>query len=374
MPPARQWRTLLAAALAPLIAGYAVMAALLAIVAALATGTTFETGDVLAAAAPGWLAACHVPLRIGGGSLGVLPLLPWAMVLMLAGSAASRSAHRLRCGSPRDAWPIMGAVAAGHAVLGMVIAVACGSGPVTAPVAGALFICGATGALGAAAGLARPCGLVAAALAHAEPYARHGLRAGVIGLVALLAAGAVTYAMALALSAGTAATLFRALAPGFGSALGLWLLSVCYLPNAIAGALSFVTGAGLDFGAVHASPFGLATGDLPAVPLLAAVPGSFAPWWPVLLLLPLAVGVLVGWSLRDCSPEPLTRVRAVLVAGLTVAVSCLVLAALTGGSLGPAAVRVPAGLLAMCALGWICIPGSVVAWFVGPSVSTGQDP
>src|SRR5205807_8850629 len=71
-----QARILLFAAVGPLVAGYVVLAALLAFVVAIAPGGSISAGGILAATGPVWLAAVHVPLIIGGHPLGMLPLLP----------------------------------------------------------------------------------------------------------------------------------------------------------------------------------------------------------------------------------------------------------------------------------------------------------
>ena len=91
---ATQARVLLAVALGPLITGYAVVAALLALITVTAENTQFSTLDVLLAAGPGWLAAHQVPIAINGHPLGLLPLLPaiggsWWRCELAAGNLAS---------------------------------------------------------------------------------------------------------------------------------------------------------------------------------------------------------------------------------------------------------------------------------------------
>src|ERR1700754_5084886 len=76
-------QALLLAAAGPVVTGYLGIAALLAPANATAPGATLSTGGVLRAAAPGWLAVYHVPVDIAGHELGMLPLLPTALVLAL---------------------------------------------------------------------------------------------------------------------------------------------------------------------------------------------------------------------------------------------------------------------------------------------------
>lgn len=380
-----QARILVFAALGPLVAGYLVLAALLAVVVAIAPGSSISFAGILGATGPTWLAALHVPLIIAGHPLGLLPLLPTVFLVFVAARAAIGAADRLGASTPRDAMPIFLAVGIGHAAFGVLLSLVGSSGqvmssPIVAFLLGALF-----GVLGTVIGLSGRCGLRAALLAKADEPTRAGLRAGVLGLVGLLAAGAVLLALALVLSWPTVATSFRVDGPGFGGGLGILLLSLAYLPNALLGALSFAVGPGFSIGVLVVRPFAFHPGPVLGLPLLGAVPVRFAPWWVVVLLLPAAVGVGVGWACRrvsdpvsarsrhaDAEPRPdraLGRLRAVGVAALVVGFGCLVLAAFAGGTLadGPFnPVTVAAGLLALSALGWIGIAGAITALFAGP--------
>jgi len=93
------------------------------------------------------------------------------------------------------------------------------------------------------------------------------------------------------------------------------------------------------------------------------LPDRAAGWWPLLLLFPLGVGILVGWSLRAGQAGPLTRLSSVGVAALVVAAECWVLGQLAGGRLAggpfdPLTVR--PWWLALAALGWIAVPAAAV--------------
>ena len=380
-----QARILLFAALGPLAAGYAAVAALLAFVVAIAAGSSISFVGILAATGPGWLAALHVPLIIGGHPLSMLPLLPTALVVLLAARAAIGAADRLGACTPRHSVSIFLAIGAGHAAFGVFLSLVGSSGqvlssPLLAFLFGALF-----GAIGTAIGLSGRCGLRAALLAKADEPTRAGLRAGVLGLIGLLAAGAVLLALALVLSWPTVASMFRVNGPGFGGGLGILLLSLAYLPNALVGSLSFAVGPGFSLGALVVRPFAFHAGPVLGLPLLGAVPVRSAPWWVVVLLLPAAVGVGVGWACRRVADpvsarsrrtsvqsrpdRALGRLRAVGVAALVVSFGCLVLAAFSGGAVadGPfSPVTVAAGLLALSALGWIGIVGAITALFAGP--------
>jgi hypothetical protein len=230
----------------------------------------------------------------------------------------------------------------------------------------AFFGCAAVSGVAATIGVAQRCGLVEVLIDRIDPVARRGMRAGLLALFVLGGTGALVVALGLAFSWSTTSSLFTGDSIGVG--LGLWLLCLGYLPNAIIGALSYVVGAGFSIGDVAMTPMRFSGGPVPAVPLLAALPEQQLSFLPGLLLLPLLLGGLVGWYCRKISDRPSTRMRAVLVAGVTVAVTALVLAAVAGGTLGAGVftpVTVPAGLLAVLVLGWIVVPGSFVAYFAG---------
>ena len=367
---AERVRVLVMTAAGSVVIGYAAVAALLALIAATATNAAFSTTGVLTAAAPGWLVAHHVPLRFeGSAQLGVLPLLPTALLMLLAGRAAAGAADRLGLYEPLQARGVVFCIAGAHAITGGTIALLMGNGPVRATPAVAFFGCAAVSGVAATIGVAQRCGLIEVLIDRIDPVARRGMRAGLLALFVLGGLGALLVALGLAFSWSTTSTLFAGADSTFGVGLGLFLLCLGYLPNAVVGALSYVVGSGFSIGAVSMTPMRFTGGPVPAVPLLAALPEQQAGFLPGLLLLPLLLGGLVGWYCRKISDRPSTRLRAVLVAGVTVAVVSLVLAATAGGNLGAGAfnpVTVPAGLLAVLVLGWIVLPGSFVAWFAGP--------
>ncbi|MFE2750666.1 DUF6350 family protein [Actinosynnema sp. NPDC059335] len=367
---AERVRVLTMTAVGSVVIGYAGVAALLALVSSTAAHASFSTTGVLTAAAPGWLVAHHVPLRFDGGQLGLLPLLPTVLVMLLVYRAAAGAADRLGLFEPLQARSVVFGIAGAHAVVGSVIAFLMGDeGPVRATPAVAFFGCAVVSGVAAVAGVAQRCGLVEVVFERVDSVARRGLRAGASALFALAAAGALVLALGLVLSWPTTASLFDQSGGTIGTGLGIWLLCLAYLPNAVVGALSYVVGAGFSIGPVVVGPLEFVGGPVPAVPLLAALPEEQAGYLPLVLVLPGVVGVLVGLSLRDAAGTPRSRVRAVLVAAVTAGVGTLVLAAVSGGALGGGAfdpVTVPAGLLAVLTFAWVAVPGGVVAWFAGP--------
>jgi hypothetical protein len=362
---ATRTRVLAAAALGPLITGYALVATLFAVVIGAAERSQFSASGVLLAAAPGWLAAHQVPVDIAGRPLGVLPLVPTIGVWLLIARTAAGCAQRLGCREPGQAAPVIGVIAGAHALFGLVIAGLSGGSLVSAEPVTAFLVPGLFAAFAASAGVARRCGFAKAMRAYLDPLALAGLRAGALGMAALLACGAIVVAFSLALSASAVHDLFE---PGFGSSFGLFLLSVGYLPNAIVAGLSFATGPGFSIGSVSVSTVGLTGGPVPGVPLFGGIPLHHALWWPAVMLLPAAAGALVGWSVRRVSADPVARLRTVAVAGALVGFGCVVLGTLAGGRLGSGPfdpVSVPVGVASVVTFCWIVIPGCLVTFFAG---------
>jgi uncharacterized protein DUF6350 len=363
----------------PLITGYAAVAAVLALVTAVASRAHFSTAGVLAAAAPGWLAAHQVPLRIEGHQLAALPLLPTIASLVLIGRTAAGAAARLELFTPRQGAQVVLAIVGGHAAFGMGLAFLCSRGPVAVDPLAALYYPLLLAGVASIAGVARQCGLLELALERVDPVALRGLRVGVLAVVGLLAAGAFALALGLVTSIPTIRDLFAHNASGPGSGLGMFLLSVAYLPNGVIAGTSFVAGPGFSLGGVSVGPLDFSGGAVPGLPLLAALPERAAMWWPLLFALPMGIGVVVGRLLRDVADEPtedllagssivMARLRAVAVATGVVALVFVILAGSAGGPLGGGPwdpVNLRAASLSVALVAWIGLTGAGVAWFTG---------
>jgi Family of unknown function (DUF6350) len=341
---------MIGAACLPALASYLAAVVAIATLAA-AGGADSSVAGMAQAGAVGWLAAHHIPLSIDGAPLGVLPLLPTLLLGVLVARGAAGVALRSGMHQPVDAGWVAGTVAGTHGVLGAFLALAVTPETVTADPGLAALGCALVAGVAAGLGLARPCGLLPAALRQAPDWVRPGLVAGLWGLAVLLAAGLATVLIALVASAPEVAQLSGSDA---GSVLGLAVLSIGYLPNAAIAGLSWLAGPGLSIGALSASPISVHAGPLPAVPLLAALPqGPAQPWWGVVLAVPLLVGAAVGRRCVAAGPDLPLRLRVLGTAAMVMALGSAVLGALAGGRLGAAAfdpVDVPFGTLAVAVL------------------------
>jgi hypothetical protein len=358
-------RLLLAVAMGTVLVSYAMLVPSAA--AALLTGGVGMSLDgAFGAAVPLWLAAHHIPLVLEGRPLSVLPMLPIAGVLLVAATGASWAVGRLGGRARSDAGAVVAAIAGAHAavaVLGSALLPAAAElavAPWSAMVGGGLVA-----GLGAGAGVLRRCGLPVDVAERIPGWARHGLVAGGVAVAGLVAVGAAVLAVGVVLRAEPVTASFAELAPDGGPAVGVALLTLAYLPNAVVGALGWVLGPGVTVGVGTTTPFILVPGEPPAFPLLAVLPDTApGPWTGLVLLLPVAVGVLAG--LRCHRAGPGERLPATLTAIAVAALAAAVLAGLAGGRLaaGPYdPVRVPAGLVGVSVLLLVGIPALLVYLF-----------
>jgi hypothetical protein len=165
-----------------------------------------------------------------------------------------------------------------------------------------------------------------------------GIRLGVTGTVMLLAGGAAAVVVGLVTHFSTAVRMFTAEAPGVGNGLGLTALNLGFLPNAVAAGTGWVTGAGFSVGGASFGLLSRTPAPLPAIPVLAAVPGSSA--GPIALLalaVPIAAGVLLGRAVVRRVRTRQDRIATVAVAAATTGVLLgLVVALARGGVTGGA--------------------------------------
>jgi hypothetical protein len=115
----------------------------------------------------------------------------------------------------------------------------------------------------------------------------------------------------------------------------LTLLSVLYLPNVIVGTAAVAVGSSAHVGLATFSSFTVLGGDVPAVPVLAAVPSPpLGPIWVALLIVAAASAVAVG---QQCARRPLPVPLAAAKLGVAAALAAVVMAVLGyagGGKLG----------------------------------------
>jgi hypothetical protein len=300
---------------------------------------------VLRTAAMLWLIGHHVGFALhGAGRIGMLPLglvlLPGAL-LWRAGRWVVRAGGVTRL---RHVGSAALALAVPYSLVAWALALASRSAQ-AAPSAIQALICGfllalIAGGLGGARAMA-PWPKLTALL----PDRPRSIIIGLIGALSVLAvAGAVLAGASLATHLGQYDELSNSLAPGAIGSLLLLVTQLAYVPNAIVWAISFTLGPGFAFGTgTVVAPTGAALGQLPAFPLLAALPQggalhNAAPVWltVAVLALPYLAGIAAGLLLVRAAPTPSLEAAPMwgLACGAGAGAVLGVLAAFSGGPLG----------------------------------------
>ncbi|MDN5748177.1 MAG: DUF6350 family protein [Pseudonocardia sp.] len=353
-------RILLAVAMGTVIVSYALLVPAAAAVV-LTAGAGISIDGAFAAAIPLWLAAHQIPLVLGGQPLSVLPLLPTFVVFAVVAVGAGWSVRRLGGHLRADAGAVLATVAGAHAAVAVLgSALLPRAAEVAAAPWAALVGSGVLTAAAAAAGMVRACGLPPEW--RGPEWARVAARGAALAVTGLLTVGALALVAGLVLGAPEVAAAYRDLAPGVGAGVGVTLLAVSYLPNAVLAGLAWTLGPGLTVGSAAVSPFGVTAGEASVFPLLAALPTGPPPTWTGLALVgPVAVGVLLGVFARR-SGGSARKIACGAVAGAAAAVGLL--AWLAGGRLaaGPYdPVRLPVELLVPAVLLLVGLPAVLIA-------------
>ncbi|MFE1596506.1 DUF6350 family protein [Nocardia sp. NPDC058705] len=329
-------RTLLLVAARPTITAMAATV-LLVLVVMLTTGTDLTSAP--AAVAATWLAAHQVPLTVGRTTLGLLPLVPTAVLIWVAARECARAVPNRP--TPVELGWLTGAVVAGPLLMTAVCLAVTGDASGVIPLASP----GPIAAFGwvlvlylgaAAAGIASRAWSSLYALVPIEipEWAVLGARAARRTVLRMLGCAALATAISFFAHLSRLDDAYRQ-AHNFTDVLGMTVLSLLYLPNVVIGAAGILSGAAVLFGAGSVGLFGVTGGHMPVLPALIPVPeGPASPWWIGLLLVPLAVGVLGGVELGRTSDDRPGAPWATLTCAVLSTLTFLLLAILGSGQLG----------------------------------------
>ena len=162
--------------------------------------------------------------------------------------------------------------------------------------------------------------------------------AGVIGI-----AGVLTAVMIFG-HYGQIISLYESLQTELVGGIALTIGQLTLVPNLVVWAAAYLVGPGFSFGAGSAvSPFGTQLGLVPALPLFGALPEQTAAMGLIVLVIPVAVGVVIGLFAAPRlvsisghrSGGPFRLVLAGLGIGIVGGAVLAVLAALSAGAMGP---------------------------------------
>lgn len=321
-------------------------------------------GTPLSAAGVIWLAGQHAGVSVGAATITFLPLLLLGLALVLLVLAGRWAVRITSTTSVADTALLVVGGSATYALLAMLVAQASSlAGATVAPLT-ALACCGVLALLGLGTGALMGGPRGPALLGRLPAWARDGLIAAGAAAGALAVAVGIVSAVAVVMRWSTITSLSHQVAPGAGDAVGMLMLSLAYLPNLLVWVLSYVAGPGFSVGGgTGVDPFSQTGGLLPAVPLLGAVPEQAPAAGPLLLLLPVAAGVVAAIVLRHRRALPLRDEAVALVVGAAVvAVGSAVLAALASGALGDGRLEHlgPPALATGAALGGLVAAGSLL--------------
>ncbi|MGV0744836.1 cell division protein PerM [Mycolicibacterium sp. XJ870] len=331
----RQARELLRVAFGPSIVALVLIAAVVLLQLLIANS---DMTGAFGATASMWLGVHQVPVSIGGRELGVMPLLPvLAMVWGTARTTAAATAPNSSWFVTR--WVVASALGGPLLIAAIMLAVIHDAASVITelqtPNALRAF-CGvlAVHAIGAVLGVGSKVGRRTLAVSPLPNWLPDALRAASAGVLALFGLSGVVTAASLVVHWGTMHDLYAITDTVFGQ-FSLTLLSMLYIPNVIVGTAAVAVGSSAHVGLATFSSFTVFGGDIPAVPVLAAVPAPpLGPVWVALLIVGAASAVVLG---QQCARRPLPALIAsakLVVAALVAAVTMALLGYAGGGRLG----------------------------------------
>ena len=331
----RQARDLFRVAFGPSVVALVVIAAVVLLQLLIANS---DMTGALGAIASMWLGVHQVPVSIGGRELGVMPLLP--VLAMVWGTARTTAAAT----PPRGSWFVIRwivASALGGPLLIAAISLAVihdASSVLTelqTPNALRAFVgVLAVHAIGAAIGVGSRAGRRLVTASGLPRWVADAGRPAVAGVLALFGLSGVVTALSLVVHWSTMHELYAITDSVFGQ-FSLTVLSVLYAPNVIVGTSAVAVGSSAHVGLATFSSFTVFGGDIPALPVLAAVPTPpLGPIWVALLIVGAASAVVVG---QQCARRPLPLLPALgklVIASALAAATMALLGYAGGGELG----------------------------------------
>ncbi|ADB30378.1 hypothetical protein Kfla_1275 [Kribbella flavida DSM 17836] len=333
------------------------------------------SGAVRAGAAV-WLVAHKAGATLGGGSITLAPLgitlfLGWCLYrggrFTVRTSAADRT---------KDLLTAAGVFAAVYAFGALFIALLTSDGPLKVSPFSAFLGAASLALVAGTAGILVESG-AAADLVDATPSGlRDAVPAAGAAVLTILGTASLLYGVLLAVRFSRVTGMLELLDTGIVGSVVLFAICLGLLPNVILYVVAFLAGPGFQLGAgTTIAPTGVDVGNLPALPLLAAVPTDGAtPTYLLVLtaLVPLLAGAVAGVVVTRrglAAPEAEAlgwdafALRGAMAA-LLAAVTLLILMMLSGGSAGPgrmAEIGIPAALPAAGVLGAGMAIGAAVA-------------
>jgi Family of unknown function (DUF6350) len=331
----RQARELLRVAFGPSIVALGVIAAVVLLQLLIANSDMTAALGVIASS---WLGAHLAPVSIGGVELGVMPLLP-ALAIMWGTARTTAAATSPQASWFVTRWVVASALGGPLLIAAISLAVIHDATSVLTELQtpdalrafGSVLI---VHAIGAAIGVGSRIGRRLLTASPLPGWLPDAVRAAMAGVLALGGLSGLVMAASMVVHWSTMNDLYAITGSVFGQ-LSLTLLSVLYIPNVIVGTAAVAVGSSAHVGLATFSSFTVFGGDIPALPVLAAVPSPpLGPIWVALLIVAAVSAVAVG---QQCARRPLPALQAfgkLIVASVVAAVAMALLGYLGGGRLG----------------------------------------
>ncbi|HKV21795.1 MAG TPA: DUF6350 family protein [Mycobacterium sp.] len=331
----RQARDLFRVAFGPSAVAFVVIAAVVLLQLLIANSDMLGASGAIASM---WLGVHQVPISIGGRELGVMPLLP--VLAMVWGTARTTAAATPPQGSWFVIrWIVASALGGPLLIAAIALAVIHDASSVLTQLQTPNALRAFTGvlvvhAIGAVIGVGSRAGRRLVTGSGMPRWVADAGRPAYAGVLALLGLSGAVTALSLVVHWSTMHDLYAITDSVFGQ-LSLTVLSALYAPNVMVGTSAVAVGSSAHVGLATFSSFTVFGGDIPALPILAAVPTPpLGPIWVVLLIIGAVSGVVVG---QQCGRRPLPLLPALGKLTLASAIAALAMALLGyagGGELG----------------------------------------
>jgi hypothetical protein len=284
---------------------------------ATAGSATGNTSEPIRAAIWLWLGAHHIPFFLNGAATGYLSYLPIGAMLLpffALRSGFGRALSKLH-GDFHNIASVRSIFASQYAVIVTLLAFLSKSPNVSsqwylAPLFSFL--------------IAYLASLTAGSRLHMSQAVSYATRV----LAILLGFSFIFLAIAIFINISTFKNISIVLQPGFFGAFLLFALNLFYLPNLAVSVLAYFTGTGFAVGAgTLVSPLTHRLGEIPALPILAALPATSSKWALLAVIFVFALGAMMAaWALVSSS-------RSLFQALALITISISIISYLASGSL-----------------------------------------
>jgi hypothetical protein len=288
-----------------------------------------------------WLLGQRAETHLPAGRLQLAPLGLTALLAVVAVRAAGWAARTARAHETGPALAVVAGFTGGCGVLAVIAAHETTPHGLSVAAMPALRASALFALVTALIGVAPHTWEWAQFAAQWRTRAQPVLRASGIASLILFGGGALVVGVCLGAHNEAMADVFDHTGGGNSGFLGLALISLLFLPNAVCWAVGFATGPGVALAAdAHLDFRGMDSGVLPGLPLTAGLPqpGSLGwiAWLP--MLVPLAAGLATGWAITPDIRRPvrgtlLPTGAAAALTGLLVGAVCWLSAGDGGGRL-----------------------------------------